>query len=272
MRQQKSISNPGGIKPPSLPVYHQIARLIHARIYHGIYEAGNAIPTEYELGEEFGVSRLTVRQAIRELSDQGMVVSRRGSGTFVVEEPRTVPPVNFIGYLEDFILQGTTMQMTMEHMAEVQPPAFVRDALGLDAEENVVVVERVGRNRSVPINYVRIYLPLPIASLVQPEEYEQGSLMPVLIHHGISITHAQQSISAASVVSPISDLLELAEQAPVIFSTIVVFADTSPVYVAEVYYRPDRTIFTSSLATIPNVQPALKRGTNSYLQPQRTLE
>lgn len=270
MRQQPTRFNTGGIKPPSLPVYHQIARLIHARIYHGIYQAGSAIPTENELGEEFGVSRLTVRQAIRELSDQGMVVSRRGSGTFVVEEPRTVPPVNFIGYLDDLILQGSTMHMTMEHMAEGPPPAFVRESLHLDADEYVLIVDRVGRNRSLPINYVRLYLPLSLATVIRPEEYEHGSLMPVLIDHGINITHAQQSLSAASVMSPIADLLELAEQSPVIFSTILVFADTTPIYVAEVYYRPDRTTFTSSLAAIPNVQPTIKRSTGSYLNNQKS--
>src|ERR671938_1999573 len=83
VREQAGSLIPGGpaIEVPELPIYHQIARQIHARIYHELYRPGDAIPSENELGQEFGVSRLTIRQALRQLTYQGVLHTRRGQGT-----------------------------------------------------------------------------------------------------------------------------------------------------------------------------------------------
>ncbi|WP_326829108.1 GntR family transcriptional regulator [Streptosporangium sp. NBC_01810] len=69
----------------SEPLYRQIAAVITTRIEAGTYEPRRAIPSEAALYEEFGVSRNTVRGAIRLLNEQGLLVTVMGRGTFVVK-------------------------------------------------------------------------------------------------------------------------------------------------------------------------------------------
>lgn len=68
------------------PIYKQIAAAIAKRIKDGTYEPDRAIPSEAELCEEFDVSRNTVRAALRLLAEQGLTLTVRGKGTFVVGE------------------------------------------------------------------------------------------------------------------------------------------------------------------------------------------
>jgi DNA-binding GntR family transcriptional regulator len=69
------------------PIYQQIAAVILERIKDGTYEPNRAVPSEAEMCEEFGVSRNTVRAAIRTLNEQGALRTVRGRGTFVVAQP-----------------------------------------------------------------------------------------------------------------------------------------------------------------------------------------
>src|SRR5688572_13393608 len=116
---------------PGPPIYHQIARVIRSRIFHGLYGPGAAIPSENELAKEFGVARLTVRQAIQELRGEGALVSRRGSGTYVTPGLRLVRPVQFVGYLEDLVLQSLTLRTAGRVRHGSPAPAAVCVAYGL---------------------------------------------------------------------------------------------------------------------------------------------
>lgn len=69
------------------PIYQQIAAIIAERIRSGEYEPDRAIPSEPDLCDEFSVARNTVRAALRVLAEQGLTVTVRGKGTFVVPEP-----------------------------------------------------------------------------------------------------------------------------------------------------------------------------------------
>ncbi|MFF3073051.1 GntR family transcriptional regulator [Kitasatospora sp. NPDC057904] len=69
--------------PPSTPLYRRLARQLQERIDAGAYPAGARLPSEPELSAEFGVNRLTVRQAVAELERAAVVEIRRGVGTFV---------------------------------------------------------------------------------------------------------------------------------------------------------------------------------------------
>ncbi len=73
------------------PIYRQIAAVIARRISEGTYEPRRAIPSEVALCDEFGVSRNTVRAAVKLLNEQGLVVTVMGRGTFVVARDDAPP-------------------------------------------------------------------------------------------------------------------------------------------------------------------------------------
>ena len=70
----------------TIPAYQRIKNAILDNIHSGKWQAGNAISTEMALAEEFGVSRMTVNRALKELSEERVLERRQGSGTFVAQQ------------------------------------------------------------------------------------------------------------------------------------------------------------------------------------------
>lgn len=73
-------------QPKPKPAYQRIKDSILENIHSGIWQAGEAIPTEFELADKFGVSRMTVNRALKELSEERVLQRRQGSGTFVAQQ------------------------------------------------------------------------------------------------------------------------------------------------------------------------------------------
>src|SRR5487761_526953 len=90
----------------ALPLYHQVAGILRQRIEEGVYPAGVRLNSEDELAVEFDVSRATVRQAMGELATEGLVVRRRGRGTFVEDAGRPVLTQRFRGSLSALLAES----------------------------------------------------------------------------------------------------------------------------------------------------------------------
>ena len=85
-----------------IPLYYQVQHTISQRIGRGEYAPGTQLPSETELSRELGVSRVTVREALRVLAQENILVKVQGRGTFVADNPNVAQPSrSFTGYLED---------------------------------------------------------------------------------------------------------------------------------------------------------------------------
>ncbi|MGH2713904.1 MAG: GntR family transcriptional regulator [Thermoleophilaceae bacterium] len=244
---------------PGPPIYHQIARVLRSRIFHGLYPAGTSIPSENELAREFSVARLTVRQAIQELRREGALVSRRGSGTFVPLGLRMVRPVHFLGYLEDLILQSLTLVTRVGPIRSVPAPSPVRKAYGLGADAKVVRIERTRYANGEPVQYSINYLLPKIARELSLEKLGDGSLSEMLAQEGgIETTSASQTLTAAAATAETARALETKVGAPLLTSEIVGFSGVRAVNFSHVFYRPDHVFFTATLTSVAG-DPRLNR-------------
>lgn len=93
-----------------LPLYHQLAEELVAQIRDGVYGAGHKLPSEHELAERYGVGRPTVRQATQELVQRGLLMRKRGSGTYVRHVPAQVDLFSLAGTLVSFERGGIALQ------------------------------------------------------------------------------------------------------------------------------------------------------------------
>lgn len=108
-----------------LPLYHQLAEELFAQIRAGTYPPGDKIPSEHALAARFGVGRPTVRQATDSLIRRGLLVRRRGSGTFVRQVPAQVDLFSLAGTLVSFKERGITLQAVLvgkPHVIRVDDP------------------------------------------------------------------------------------------------------------------------------------------------------
>jgi GntR family transcriptional regulator len=239
----------GPLRPP---IYQQIARVLRTRIFHGLYPPDALIPSENELGREFGVSRLTARKAIQELRHEGILVSRRGSGTYVARDPQIVQPVRFTGYLEDLVLQSLRLTTQVDAIRTVRASAEVRAVYQLPEGARVVRLARTRLAQGVPVHHIVNYLLPDIARSLSLRELSAGRPLTELLatELGLETTSATQQITAVGADDAVSSALKVSKGEPLLFVQTIGYAKDEPVNMILAYYRPDHVFFTATLTTL----------------------
>lgn len=176
------------------PLYLQIVDSLQAMIDNGSYPVGHRFPTEPVLAATFGVSRLTLRNALTVLEHRGLidrVVGRHG-GTFVREPPVERDLTTFAGFAEQMRRSGVVATSELCERARVPAQPDVAEALELENGADVVTVERVRLANGRPVALERAWFPdaqFP-GLLAEPLD---GALYDVLRdRYGRAPTHARE--------------------------------------------------------------------------------
>jgi GntR family transcriptional regulator len=234
----------------ALPLYHQVAGILRQRIEEGVYPAGTRLNSEDELAEEFDVSRATVRQAMGELAAEGLVIRRRGRGTYVDAAGKPLLKQRFRGSLSDLIAESgstTTRDVTVTHDAPF--PAYIGEALRL-ADCRGTIARRTRMMEGEPFCYTVTYLPPEIGERAVSEAgLQHTALLKLLIEHGVALHSATQSIRAQLADPGLCSRIDVELGAPLLFVERTLF-DTSgqPVDFVRSWYRGDRYEYAVTLS------------------------
>src|SRR3954468_8671437 len=135
-----------------VPLYHQVEQVIRHRIATRQYDPGLQIPSEHELGRELKVSRVTVREALRELVRDTLLVKAQGKGPFVAPElPKVLQPIKYNGFLEDLYQRVEQLQVISVDMARVPVIEKVRSILHLaPGVTEIVQIKRCRHGQGEP--------------------------------------------------------------------------------------------------------------------------
>jgi GntR family transcriptional regulator len=181
-----------------VPLYRQIKRILVDEIRRS--EDASPLMTEEELIRRFRVSRAPVRQALRELTDEGIVYRERAKGTFpvrrhTVERPATLKFGGLVAYLAEQGLEPVTRVSGVERVA---PPLKVAAALGLDANDRVLTFLRTVIVKGRPLSSARIYITSPEEFSPTAAELEaSGSAITLLeAQFGIVLQRSEHHVSA----------------------------------------------------------------------------
>ena len=209
-----------------IPLYYQVQHTISQRIGRGEYAPGTQLPSETELSRELGVSRVTVREALRVLAQENILVKVQGRGAFVADNPNVAQPSrNFTGYLEDLYDQLDRVSVKRIDIARIPVTDDVRSALALGEEDKEVV--RIKRTRYVddgPYAFTLNVLPLEIGSHFNKDSLQQSPLVRILEEDlKIQITDAHETITAAAADTEIAQSLDGSFLSPVMHVRSVLF-------------------------------------------------
>jgi GntR family transcriptional regulator len=199
------------------PLYRQIAEYLYDRILDGTLAPGISIGSEVDLQAKFGVSRVTLRQAIGILVDQGLVVRKQGKGTYVQESPLDFPLDTLEGTTQRASTLGVAAASRVTELDIIRATASIRATLELPKGANVLRVGRVDYAGSRPLAFATIHVPEAIGSRLSVDELAGEALYPLLEKsHGLVATQAFQTIEAAAASERTAALLELPVGAPVL--------------------------------------------------------
>jgi GntR family transcriptional regulator len=227
-----------------LPVYYQIKQTLKNWILNKEFNPGEKIPTEFELADKFNVSRLTVRQAISQLVQEGFLVSKRGEGTFVTKNSDLISSfsLEFTGFMDDLFYQISKSETRSVKIAKVPVPRPVRDKLKLEEDDQKVIqVKRVRFLEKKAFAYTVNYLPMEIGKKLSERELYKKPLMEILEKDfGIQFTEAFQTIQASFSDQEVSEKLEIASGSPILFVERIMYTKSSePVELVQSSYRGD---------------------------------
>ena len=227
---------------PILPVYHQIRRTIRHWILDKRIGANDKIPTEKELADQFNVNRMTIRQALSSLVDEGLLIRRRGDGTFVTGNEELIQGMSLkhIGLTSELLLSLMKSKTLTVDIIEIEPSPLIREKLELDENEQAVV--RIKRDRLVPEGFRTFtinYLPLEIGRLLKKYDLLKKPLLKIMEDDlKINFIEAFQTIEASFADEEAAAHLGILPGNPTLLTERIMYAEKGrPVEMVKTIYE-----------------------------------
>jgi DNA-binding GntR family transcriptional regulator len=229
-----------------VPLYFQMSSALEAAIRSGRIPSGARLENEITIGQRLGLSRPTVRRAMQELVDRGLLVRRRGIGTQVVQGQVT-RQVELTSLYED--LRSSHHEPGTRVLTHERIPATddVAERLGVPVGSEIVLLRRQRTTDGVPVAVLENYLPLEFDDITTAQLEERG-LYQIMRGRGVTIRIAKQKIGARRARGDESELLDIDKGGPVLTMERVAFDGAGRVIeYGHHCYRPDMYSFETTL-------------------------
>ena len=231
-----------------IPLYYQVAAQLEEAIAEGHLPPGFKLENEISLADQLGLSRPTMRRAIQELVDKGMLVRKRGVGTQVVHG-RVRRELELTSLYDDLLATGQTPR-TVVLINRLEPAsAQVADELGIEEGTDVLHLERLRLADDEPLAVLRSFLGPP-PKLISPtsDELENGGLYELVRASGTHVQIARQRIGAGGATTEEARLLGVRKNGAVLTMQRTAYADSGrAVEFGNHCYRPDAYSFEVTL-------------------------
>jgi GntR family transcriptional regulator len=235
------------------PLYRLLANRLEQRIQKGDYPIGTQLPAEPALEQEFGVSRITVRQALSILKRRGLLTSKSGMGTVVRSGGATAKSMTVSGSIRDLIYYAAGTHYTPLGRRLVVPPPAVWKSLGLSAKTKVLCFRGTrSRARGGPFGVEEVYISEELGSDLSNARLGNRTLFSLLEEaNDLKIAEVEQVITAVLAPRAIARELNVAERAPLLKATRSYrLTDGSTVEVAISFYNV--ALFEYSMNLLPD--------------------
>ena len=254
-----------------LPVYYQIKQTLKGWIVNGEFNPGGKIPSENELADKFNVSRLTVRQAISQLVQEGFLISKRGEGTFVTNNQNLINSfsLEFSGFMDDLFYQVSKIKTQSARLGRMAASKLVREKLELDDEEKEVVqIKRIRLLRDKVFSYTINYLPMDIGTRITEKDLLKKPLLKIMEQDlNIEFTEASQIIEASFADQEVAEQLGISPGSPILYLERVMYTkDKRPVEFVQSSHPGDRYKYVIRLKNVK------KRGGGGWLHTHREMD
>ena len=219
----------------------QVYLVLRDRIAGGQLDSQGALPAEQALAAEYGVSRVTVRRALAELEQEGLISRRRGAGTFVLRGGAKPIVADFSDVLANLVAMGRETAVRLLAFDYREPPALIGRALKLSAGEKTQFSVRVRLIDGQPFSHLTTHVPERIGVTYSEADLAARPLLSLLERSGVQIERATQEVTAVLASPEVAAALDVDVGSALLGMTRAVFAaDGSGVEHLSALYRPDR--------------------------------
>jgi GntR family transcriptional regulator len=225
-----------------IPLYHQVKCALQESIERGQWQAGEQLPNESALAKNFGVSTITVRQALRDLAGLGYVSREQGRGTFVSKPKFDQGPRELTSFTDEMRRHRLAPVSRVISRAIGQADSRVAERLQLTEGEPICVLTRLRLADDEPMGIQTAHLPASLTPGLVDIDLENGSLYDVLrARYGLDPARARETYFAVAADAPTAALLGVSPGSPV-FSVerVTLLNDGRPFEFVQSTLRGDR--------------------------------
>ncbi|MEW2623075.1 GntR family transcriptional regulator [Streptomyces sp. NPDC048106] len=232
-----------------LPLWYQVSQSLRASILGRSPADPLRLPTEERLAEHYGVSVLTMRQALKELEDEGLISRHRRRGTFIEPDARRGAPVRLLGSVDAIVAQQSGMRTELlDHGPTPVPGGFTDCFPGLTevaTYHRLRFDEQTGEPTNHAVNHVRPEL----AERIDPDDLVRWPMTKVLRDIAKEdISRITDTVEARLADPETARLLQVPLLSPILHYTGITYDTEGRVLdVAVIHYRGDRFSFTVTL-------------------------
>lgn len=225
-----------------VPLYYQIQQFLLEEIRSGAFEPGAPILSEKEISARMGVSRMTVRQALKSLCNQGVLYSERGKGTFVSGTKLEKNFRNVLSFSEEMRNHGSRPSSKVLSFGVARADAEMAKALRLKRSDRVVSLRRLRMADGTPMGIEWSRIPLHVCpDLVETFDPHTSLYERLAQRYGIQIAVTEEVAEAALANAEESRLLKIGKGNPIFhFERTSYLRDGKPVEYVKSTYRGDR--------------------------------
>ena len=253
-RWSQSRSPSGGVDHDSpIPYYVQVKAALQARIERGDWQPGDQLPGEPQLCEMYDVSRTVIRQALREMAYDGLILRRKGKGTFVAE-PIIVEGLfqKLTGFFHDMVERGRSPATTVLRQEVIPASCRVAAYLNLEPDTPVLLIDRLRFADNEPVVLVTTYLSYALCPDILHADLASQSLYALLEEqYGLVIARGRRTIAAVPANEREARLLDVTVGDPtMLLDSVSYLEDGTPVEYYHALHRGDRSRFEVELIRI----------------------
>ena len=236
-------------KESYIPYYVQIYNELKDKIDSMMYKPNQIMPSENELAAEFKVTRVTVRNAIKKLKDEGRIYTEKGRGSYV-NMPKIIQKLHKIYSLGGvFSEEGYKLDRVIYDVYTEFASETIKENLKLEANDQVIVIKVIRKLGKVPVVLQTSYLSLKIIPGFLISELDNISIYAILEEkYNIKLIKAKEYIDPIVADSYYAKLLEVELNTPLFLTERITYADGDrPIEFRKCVIRSDRVRFSVEL-------------------------
>lgn len=235
------------------PLYHRVYAVMRERIVNGYYPDDVPVPSEAELSESFGASRITIRKAMEMLSAEGLITRMRGRGTFITDRAQKsnlnrAVVSNINGLLSYLNTVGQSTRLKVISLDRGEAPPRICGQMGIAPTTELVRSVRVRELDKRPYSLSMAYLLPEIGAGLTRQDLATTNMIDLVQREGAVVEQVDQVLTATLADEDAARLLDVPIGAPLMRVNRFFFNDRMiAFYAAEILYRADRYEYRVSL-------------------------
>lgn len=229
--------------------HEQLSNWLRTRIEDGTYTVDDQLPSEHQLSEWFGVSRITVRRALQTIENEGLIYRRQGLGSFVRDRRTRQGLVRLTDFAQDMHQAGLEASSEVLRHEQVAAAPDIAHHLQVEPEATVLQLDRLRLGNDTPVAFDQTWLPLFYAQLLEGHDLAHETIYRILeTEYEIPVLRGRYRITAVNAPDAIAYTLGVpVDRALLLIHRLSLTQGDKPVYFQRRYYRSDRVAYELEL-------------------------